>query len=295
MDRMKLGYESCKAINPGLVYVSATGFGQTGPDKDEKGYDTIFQALSGIMAMTGHPDGPPAKTGIPVADLTSGLWITIAALVGLVGRSSSGEGCHVDVSMMDVQISLLALSAARIFALNEEPQRTGTEHPGRVPSAAFECADGRWLHISGSDQHWQPLCRALGMDEMAADQSLNSNAERVRRRQDVMAVIRTAVSQFDRDEVIKRLKVAKVPVGEVRSVREALDSDQSKFRELVQTFTHPTEGEYQALRTPIRLSGYENPVMAPPPLLGADTTTILSELLGMTRDDITELHSEGII
>src|SRR5690606_6425551 len=146
MARFGLGYEALSADNPALVYVSCTGFGQTGPYSDRKGYDTIFQALSGVMALTGHPDGPPAKVGVPFADLTSGLWIAISILTGIAGRAQSGRGTHIDLSMLDVQVSMLTIAAARFFLLGQDPERTGTEHPGRVPSAAFECADGRWLH-----------------------------------------------------------------------------------------------------------------------------------------------------
>lgn len=295
LERMNLGYEACAELNPSLVYVSATGFGQTGPERQEKGYDTIFQALSGIMSMTGHPEGPPAKTGIPVADLTSGLWVVIAILTGLAGRSASGKGCFVDVAMMDIQISLLALAAARVFALDEDPVRTGTEHPGRVPSAAFECADRRWLHISGSDQHWAPLCQALKLSEFSDDRSLDRNSERVRQRSKVMHGLSAALSGMDRDEAIKRLKLAGVPVGEVRSVREALTADQAVARDIVQTFHHPLEGKVRALRTPLRLEGYDNPDVQVPPQLGADTDRILAEYLGLTEREISELHREGVV
>ncbi|WP_446034364.1 CaiB/BaiF CoA transferase family protein, partial [Streptomyces olivaceus] len=203
MDRLGLGYDDLAAGNPGLVYVSATGFGQSGPDRTRKGYDTVFQALSGVMAMTGEPDGPPSKTGIPVADMTSGLWVAIAVLTGLAGRGVSGRGRHFDVSMMDVQLSLHALNAARLFALDEDPARTGTQHPGRVPSAAFETADGGWLHISGSDQHWVPLCEVLGLDGLAADPELRHNAGRVARREDVMTALRAAIARRERDPLLK--------------------------------------------------------------------------------------------
>ena len=138
MDGFNLGYERLAKINPSVIYVSCTGFGQSGPYANRNGYDTIFQALSGLMHLTGHADSPPAKAGVPVADMTSGLWIAISILTGLVGRAKSGRGCRVDMAMMDVQASLLALAAARLFALDEDLGRSGTEHPGRVPSAAFQ-------------------------------------------------------------------------------------------------------------------------------------------------------------
>ena len=203
MDKFNLGYERLSASNPGLIYVSNTGFGQTGPYRMRNGYDTIFQALSGIMHLTGHPHAPPAKTGIPVSDMTSGLWIAISILTGLVGRARNGKGCHVDLSMMDVQTSLLALAAARFFALDEDVGRSGTEHPGRVPSAAFQCADGSWLHISGSDQHWDDICVVLGLDDLRAEAALKKNAARVASRERVMAGMRKAIAGRERARAMR--------------------------------------------------------------------------------------------
>ena len=294
LDRLGLGYADLSAGNPGLVYVSATGFGQTGPDRDRKGYDTVFQALSGVMAMTGEPDGPPSKTGIPVADMTSGLWVVIAVLAGLAGRAASGRGRHLDVSMMDVQLSLHALNAARLFALGEDPVRTGTEHPGRVPSAAFQAGDGEWLHISGSDQHWRPLCTVLGLDDLAADPVLQGNSGRVEHRARVMKALRGAIARHDRDPLVKELRAADVPAGAVRSVREALADPHAVARGVVGEFTHPVEGTFPALRTPLRETAGEPPGLGVPPLLGADTDDVLAEL-GLSAAEIAELRAEGVI
>lgn len=295
MDRLGLGYAELSAQSPGLVYISATGFGQTGPNRDRKGYDTVFQALSGVMAMTGSPDGPPAKTGIPVADMTSGLWVAVAVLTGLVGRALGGRGRHLDVAMMDVQLSLHALNAARLFALDEDPVRTGTEHPGRVPSAAFRAADGEWLHISGSDQHWVPLCTVLGLDELAADPALRHNSGRVAERDRVMRALTDAIAVRDRNALIKELRAADVPVGEVRGVREALADPHTAARGMVAEFEHPTEGTFPALRTPLRETACPPPDTVAPPLLGADTEAVLADLGGLTSAEIDELRAEGVI
>ncbi|QFU92130.1 CaiB/BaiF CoA-transferase family protein [Amycolatopsis sp. YIM 10] len=291
LDRLGLGHAQLSQENPDLVYVSATGFGQTGPDRARKGYDTVFQALSGVMAMTGEPDGPPSKAGVPVADLTSGLWVTIAVLAGLAGR----RGRHLDVSMMDVQLSLHALNAARLFALDEDPARTGTEHPGRVPSAAFQAGDGQWLHISGSDQHWLPLCEVLGLAELASDPLLRDNSGRVEHRDRVMKAMRGAIAQHDRDALVKELRAAGVPVGAVRSVREALSDPHAVARGVVGEFDHPTEGRFPALRTPLRETAGEPTAIGVPPLLGADTDDVLAGLAGLTADEIEGLRAAGVI
>ena len=218
MDEMGLGYEAIKAVNPKAIYIANTGFGQTGPYADRKGYDTIFQAMSGLMSLTGEPDRGPAKAGLPMSDLTSGLWIAVAALSGLAARTQSGHGCFIDLSMFDAQVTQLTIAAARFFALGEVPPRTGTEHPGRVPSAAFQCRDGRWLHITGSDQHWEPLLKALGLDVLLKDEALKKNAARVERREEVMGALRYAISRIDRAPLLEALEKADVPAGPVNAL-----------------------------------------------------------------------------
>jgi crotonobetainyl-CoA:carnitine CoA-transferase CaiB-like acyl-CoA transferase len=292
MERLGLGYAAVRAANPKVVYVSNTGFGQDGPYRDRRGYDTIFQALSGVMALTGHPDGPPAKVGLPFADLTAGLWIAVAALAGLAGRAASGVGTHVDVAMLDAQVALLTIAAARLFALGEEPRRTGTEHPGRVPSAAFRCRDGLWLHISGSDQHWPAICRVLGLAE---DPALARNAERVARRGAVMAEMTAAIARQDRAPLAEALRAAQVPAGEVNSVGEILADPHIAARGMVGAFDHPTAGRFPALRLPLREVGGSPPPVAAPPLLGADTDAVLAEVLGLDAAAIAALRARGAV
>lgn len=274
MDRFGLGWEHLRELNERLIYVAASGFGQTGPECSRKGYDTVFQALSGVMHLTGEPEAGPSKTGIPVADMTSGLWVAIAILTGLVGRGNHGIGSYVDIAMMDVQTSLLALAAARTFALGEDPTRTGTAHLGRVPSAAFECRDG-WVQISGSDQHWPLLCRALGLEDLASDAGLATNSGRVERREEVTSALAEAIASWTRDELVSALGEIGIPAGEVRTVKEALSSEQTQSRGMVGTFEHPTVGTFSALRTPVKFDGFEDPVIAAPPLLGADNEEVL--------------------
>ncbi|MCD1619315.1 CoA transferase [Salipiger manganoxidans] len=295
MASMGLGYEVLREANPGLVYVSNTGFGQTGPYAKRKGYDTIFQALSGVIDLTGHPDGPPAKVGLPFADLTSGLWILIGALTGLLGRVRSGQGCHVDMAMMDAQVSLLSLPAARYFALGETPTRTGTEHLGRVPSSAFACKGGEWLFISASDQHWPLLCGALGLDGMADDPSLARNIDRVDRRAEVTQVLADAIAMRDRDELAPALRKVGVPAGEVNTVPEILNDPHTQARGMVATYDDPDRGATPGLRTPLRYSGYDDHRFEAPPKLGADTRRILAEELALDEATIAALYERGIV
>ncbi|TRW94575.1 CoA transferase [Paracoccus sp. M683] len=295
MDRLGLGYDALAEVNPGLVYVSNTGFGQTGPYSKRKGYDTIFQALSGLVDLTGHPDGPPAKVGVPFADQTSGLWIAIAVLTGLLGRVSSGKGCQVDLAMMDVQVSMLALPAARYFAMGETPRRSGTEHPGRVPSAAFQCADGSWLFISASDQHWPVLCDVLGLAEMGQDTRFARNRDRVRLRDQVTHALGDAIASRQRAELAESLRAAGVPAGEVNTVPQILNDPHIRARGMVDSFDDPDRGPTPGLRTPARFSGYDAHRFEAPPRLGADTQHILSAELGLSEAQIAALFKKGIV
>ena len=276
LGRYGLDYGVLSSLNPGLVYVSCTGFGQSGPYAQKKGYDTVFQAMGGIMSLTGERGGGPVKPGLPVADLTSGLWIAIAILAALAGRTQSGKGCYVDFSMLDGQVALLTLAAARYFALGEVPPRLGTEHPGRVPSATFRCRDGKYAHVTASDQHWAPLCQALEIVEWGA--AFGSNAIRVERRDEVMRVLNEAISKLDRAELLARLDRGEVPVGPVNDVAEILNDPHVRARRLVGSFDYPGVGEFKALALPYKFLGWDNPEIGRPPALGEHTREILAEL-----------------
>lgn len=295
MAKFGLSYKDLKEANPKLVYVSNTGFGQFGPNSKKVGYDTVFQAMGGLMSLTGEKGRGPVKAGLPFADLTSGLWLAVAALTGLAGRNTAGNGCHIDVAMMDIQVSLLTIAAARFFALGTPPEREGTEHPGRVPSAAFECSDGDWVQISASDQHWRPICEFLKLDEMASDPELRHNSARVRRRGEVMHALRAAIRKITRDELIAGLNERRVPVGPINSVEQILDDPHTRARAMVGTFEYPEVGSFPALRNPLLIEGFDNPEISPPPELGAHSETVLSEILGYDQDQIQKLQQGGVI
>lgn len=295
LKRYGLDYDRLRERNESLIYVSCTGFGMTGPYAPRKGYDTVFQAMGGLMSLTGEKGGGPVKPGLPMADLTSGLWVAIAILSSLVGRANNGGGCHVDFSMMDGQVGLLSLAAARFFALGEVPARMGTEHPGRVPSAAFECRDGKWVQVTGSDQHWQPLCDLLGLHAWAHDPGLVKNLDRVNRRDEVMAGLQQAIWRLDRDEFCRLCDAAKVPAGPILSVDDVLTNEHVLAREMVVPFDHPAIGSFKAVPVPMKFTGYDNPSLARPPMLGEHTDAILSQRLGLDSAAIEALRAKNAI
>ena len=293
LGRYGLDFATLSALNPGLVYVSCTGFGQSGPYAHKKGYDTVFQAMGGLMSLTGEKGGGPVKPGLPVADLTSGLWVAIGILAMLSGREKTGRGAHLDFSMLDGQVSLLTLAAARYFALGEVPPRLGTEHPGRVPSATFRCRDGKFAHITASDQHWGPLCRVLNLGEWGLD--FDSNEIRVEKRIEVMKKLTEKIEAFDRDTLIAALDEAEVPIGPVNDVAEILSDAHVRARGLVSSFDYPGVGEFKALGLPYKFLGWDNPVVGAPPVLGGDTERILAETLGYSSEKIASLRTAKAI
>ena len=244
------------------------------------------------MSLTGERGGPPVKPGLPVADLTSGLWVAISILAALAGRNRTGSGGQIDFSMLDGQVALLTLAAARHFALGEIPQRLGTEHPGRVPSASFRCKDGKYAHITASDQHWMPLCKALGIDEWGT--AYPDNATRVLRRSEVMAKLTACIAELRRAELIAKLDDADVPVGPVNDVAEILNDPHVRARRLVGSFDYPDVGEFKALAIPYKFLGWDDPEIGPPPTLGEHTERVLREL-GLTDERIAQLREQRAI
>ena len=280
LGRYGLDYAMLSSLNPKLVFVSCTGFGQTGPYAKKKGYDTVFQAMGGIMSLTGERGGGPVKPGLPVADLTSGLWVAVAILAALAGRTRTGKGCHVDFSMLDGQVALLTLAAARYFALGEVPPRLGTEHPGRVPSATFRCKDGKYAHVTASDQHWLPLCNALGISDWGS--AFADNAVRVEKRDEVMRVLTEKIQKMQRADLLALLDAVDVPIGPVNDVAEILADPHVRARRLVGSFDYPEVGEFKALALPYKFLGWDNPEIGRPPLLGEHTEKVLKEI-GVTK------------
>ncbi|WP_439551261.1 CaiB/BaiF CoA transferase family protein [Falsiroseomonas sp.] len=293
LKRRGLDYASLKSVNPRLVYLSCTGFGQTGPYAKRKGYDTVFQAMGGLMGLTGERGGGPVKPGLPVADLTSGLWVAIGLLAALRGRDATGQGAHVDFSMLDGQVALLTIAAARLFALGEVPPRLGTEHPGRVPTASFRCRDGRFLHITASDQHWAPLCNALDLRDLLADPALATNAGRLAQRDRVMAAMTAAMEAMTRAEAVTALDAVDVPNGPVLALDEVVADPHVQARGCIAMVPHG-EATHPALRLPFRFDGFDDPVPAPAPVLGADTDGVLTEL-GYDTARIAALREESAI
>ena len=267
MDDAGFGYEALKARHPRLIYVSISGFGQTGPRRDETGYDAVAQAEGGLMSITGTPDGPPVRVGVAIADLAAGMFAFQGMLLALIARGRTGRGQRVDVSLLDAVTSLLTYQAGRYFATGESPERTGNRHASIAPYDTFATADGTLVLAVGNDAQWLRCCEVLGMDEAARDARFATNAGRVEHYPELRAALDRALGRVTLADIVTRLRDSGVPCGAVRSIGDALADPQTRAREMVQQVLHPTLGPIQVIGVPVKLSDTPGSVRTAPPLL----------------------------
>lgn len=267
MDDAGFGYEALAERHPRLIYVSISGFGQTGPRRDEAGYDAVAQAEGGLMSITGTPDGPPVRVGVAIADLAAGMFAFQGMLLALIARGRTGRGQRVDVSLLDAVTSLLTYQAGRYFATGESPERTGNRHASIAPYDTFATADGTLVLAVGNDAQWLRCCEVLGMDEAARDARFATNAGRVEHYPELRAALDRALGRVTLADIVTRLRDSGVPCGAVRSIGDALADPQTRAREMVQQVLHPTLGPIQVIGVPVKLSDTPGSVRTAPPLL----------------------------
>lgn len=293
-DRLGLGYADLSKANPVLVYVSISGFGQTGPLRDEPGYDAIAQARSGMMSMTGEPDGMPVRSGVATADLAAGMWALIGIFAALRVRERTGSGQWIDVSLLDGQISWLTYLAGGYFATGNSPKRLGSAHPSIVPYQAFPTADGQIMVAVGNDTLWHRFVGAVGSPDQLLDEQYRTNPDRVRNRTPLLAIIESVLSKKTTTEWLETLRDAGVPVGPIYDVGEALRNEQVVSREMLLDVDHPTAGKLQMVASPIKFSKYAPRPPLAPPLHGQHTDQILREI-GYNRAEIERLRAKEVI
>jgi len=295
LERQGLGYAQVSARHPQLIYVSLSGFGQTGPRRAEAGYDAIAQAEGGLMSVTGAADGPALRLGVAISDLACGMFAFQGLLLALIARGKTGRGQFVDVGLLDATTALLTYQAQRYFATGDAPSRTGNRHMAIAPYDTFDVADGVLVLAVGNDTQWQKFCRCLEMDALAADERFRTNAGRTTHYDDLRPLLVRTLITRDLDDLMRALRAADVPCGAVRSVEEALTDPQTLAREMVQTLTHPTIGKLQTLGLPVKLSDTPGAIRTPPPRLGEHTRRILEEELAVDAQALTALQSSGVV
>ncbi len=293
-DRMGIGYERLRQERADLVYCSISGFGQDGPHRDRPGYDALAQAMSGMMALTGDPEGAPTKHGMSIADIGAGLWAAFAISTALLVRERTGEGQHLDISLLDVQLSWLTYAAGNYFATGENPARYGSAHPSIVPYQPFATADGYLMLAVGNDRMWQRFCEVAGQPDLAERPGFATSAERVVNREQVVAAVAAIMAERATDEWLVALEAAGIPAGPINSVAQALADQHVAAREMVVTLDHPTAGPIKAIGVPAKFSATPGAVQGPPPLLGEHTGAILRSL-GYSDDAIADLAARQIV
>ena len=299
LERYGLGYSQLREANPGLIYCSVTGFGHTGPWRERPGYDFMIQGMGGLMSITGErddrPGGGPQKAGIPIADLITGMYASIAVCAALAHRAKSGVGQHLDLALFDSLVAVLANQGGNYLATGEPPGRLGNDHPNIAPYQVFKTADGSLILACGNDNLFGKFCEVAGCPELAKDARFASNGKRVQNRAELTRLLEEVFIRRPTKEWIAALEKAGVPCGPINDLRQVFDEPQAIARGLRMELAHPSAGKVSLVRSPMRFS--ETPVQhgVPPPTLGQHTDEVLRDLLKKDASDIARLRSEGIV
>lgn len=296
-QRLGIDFDSLHEVNPGLIYLSLTGYGQSGPYRNRPGYDTVIQAQGGLMSITGPAgdEGEPYKVGVAVVDVTAGLHAAIAILAALHHRERTGAGQYIDVALFDTQLSWLVNVASAYLVSGEPPARYGNAHASIVPYQTVPTADG-WLMLAvGNDGQFSSLCEAVGCAELAADPRFVTNPQRVANRAVLIPLLEARFRSQPTAHWLELLLAAGVPCGPVNDIPTALADPQAQARQMVQVVEHPVTGSIPQLGPVPKLSLTPAEIYKPPPLLGEQTAAILSEFCGVEGEELDGLRAEGVI
>ena len=294
LDRMGLGYDAVRKINPGIVYCSISGYGRTGPMADMPGYDLIIQAYSGLMYLTGEPDGPPVRVGFSMVDLFTGMLAYGSIMTALYHREQTGEGQWIDTSLLDGQVAAMSYHGAAYLADGKDPHRMGSAHPSLTPYQSFPASDGFFILGCGNQGLWERMCRGIGRPELIEDPRFNTNTDRVAHRTECV----DALSQVFREKPVahwvKVISDAGVPCGPINRVSQVLNDPQVQHRNMVMEVPHPEVPDLKVPGSPLKLTATPPTVRRYPPLLGEHNDEILAES-GYSQDQIADLRQRGVI
>ena len=297
LARYGLAYGDLKKINPKLIYCSITGFGQSGPRKDDVAYDFMIQAMGGLMSITGEaddkPGGGPQKVGVPILDLFTGMYAAVAVLAALARRQVTGTGDYVDLAMLDVQAAMLANQAMNYLMTGRAPRRQGNAHPNIMPQQVFRCRDGEFVLAVGNDGQYAKLCEVLGRPELN-DERFTRNAGRVRHRDEMNGLLADIFLEWKRTDLLAALSRAGVPSGPINTIPEAFSDPQIGHRQMLVDIAHPVAGQLRQVANPMLFSAAPIAYDRPPPGLGQHTSEILGEL-GLGPHEIEALRQDAVI
>ena len=278
MKRLGVDYEAVRAVNPGVIYASISGFGQTGPWADRPGFDLIAQAASGIISVTGDPAGPPARAGVPVTDLGCSLFALYAILAAYIGRQATGRGQYIDASLYEAGIAFSIWDISEYWGTGRVPHRLGTANRMAAPYEAVRAKDGYFVIGANNDRLWLRLSEIINRPDLAANPSYRTNADRLGNREALAADLEKTFLTQDRDHWVSLLLQAGVPAGPISDYAEVFASDHARAREMKMTVAHPVEGAVPNIGFPVKLMGTPQQIRRPPPLLGEHNDEIFAEL-----------------
>ena len=294
MEKLGLGYDVLKEINPRLIYASSTGYGQTGPYSQRAAYDAVVQAMGGIMSITGQVDGVPTRVGTSIGDITAGLFCAIGILTALHERERSGLGQMVDVAMLDCQVAILENAISRYEFTGEIPHPIGNRHPSIVPFESFETLTSPIIVAAGNDRLWSTLCELMELD-IASDPRFNNNLQRNENYVFLRPILAEKFMTKSAEEWQQMFDEAGIPSGPINTVDKVVKNEQVVAREMILEVEHPIAGTTRIPGIPIKLSRTPGGIRKAAPVLGAETEKILSQYLGLTSDQVAELRKKQVI
>lgn len=280
LARFSLDYESASKANPNLIYCSITGFGQTGPLRDRPGYDFMIQGMGGLMSITGVPDGEPMKVGVAVTDLFAGQNAVIAILAALQARTQTGKGQHLDISLFDSQVAMLANIASNYLVSGNLPKRYGNAHANIVPYQSFQASDAWFVLAVGNDRQFEKLCEVISKREVASDVRFRLNAERVKHREELIPILKPVFLTKTSSEWLSKLENAGIPCGPINSLDKVFSMPQVEARQMLIHMEHPEIEDLRLVGSPLKFSDTPVDFRLPPPRLGEHTEEVLKELFG---------------
>lgn len=296
LQKMGLGYDDLKAINPGLIYCSITGFGQNGPYKDKPGYDFMIQGMGGVMSFTGDPQGAPMKVGVAIVDITAGMFACNAIQAALRHRDKTGRGQYIDMSLLDSVVSWLANVGSNYLVSGELPKRYGNAHPNIVPYEPFKTKDGTYIALAvGNDSQWEKFCGLADLKELAHDPRFATNPQRVHNRDALIPMVAEKMLARSGQEWLRELDNLMIPCGPINTFDKVFSDPQILARQMVAEVPHPTAGSVKMVTSPMKLSETPCEITRHPPLLGEHTEELLREKFGFDEDRIAALRKEGVI
>ncbi|MBU6380809.1 MAG: CoA transferase [Betaproteobacteria bacterium] len=298
LERYGLGYDALHACHPSLIYCSVTGFGHTGPYRERPGYDFMVQGMSGLMSVTGHADGQagagPMRVGVPIIDILTGMYASLAICAALAQREKTGLGQHIDMALLDTAMAFLSIQGMSYLTTGKAPGRIGNTHPTIVPYQVFSTADGAVVLACGNDNLFQKFCKAAGCEALLADSRFSTNALRVEHREALDALLNERFRQQTTKHWVALLEQAGVPNGPINSIHEAFEEEQVKARGVRLELPHPVAGSVPQIASPMRFSETALDHQRPPPTLGEHSDAILASL-GLSPAQIAELRAQAVI